>query len=62
MEFRHRRSPRMTQAELGKLLKVSTPTVSRIETGEQSITPENAVKWGKILGIDESELVFFGIK
>jgi transcriptional regulator with XRE-family HTH domain len=48
---------RMTQSEIGKLLRVSTGNVSRIETGQQLPTLEQAVVIERTFGIAPAEWI-----
>ena len=54
--YRESKTPKMTQEELGEILQISTASVSRIESGSQNITPENARRFAERLKIGKEAL------
>jgi transcriptional regulator with XRE-family HTH domain len=54
-----RKAQRLTQVRLSKLAKVSTPTISRFESGEKDIQLSSVMRILGVLGLtDERTLVF----
>ena len=53
-EFRNR--ARLTQAELGKLMDLDHTTISRHESGDRNLTPDDITKYAKVFKVDTWEL------
>lgn len=52
----YREKNQLTQAELAEKLGISRGMVSLIESGDRSITAENANAWAPVLGLDRGDL------
>lgn len=55
-DWRNRQQPRVTLSELAGSIGLSKVSMSRIETGRQAITAENALKLSERTGIAVGQL------
>jgi transcriptional regulator with XRE-family HTH domain len=54
-----RKRQRLTQAKLGLLAELSTPTISRFESGEVDIQVANVLKIFRVLGMTDQRMLAF---
>lgn len=52
----YRERKQLSRKDLAKILDVSRQLISHIENGRRQITPENAVKWEKLIGLSRQEM------